>query len=119
MKRIILCSLAILSFSLSFAQTADNKLIFGSEASKFEANTSRNRPELYQSAYTNLENMMQQEIAANKTAVTTATGKDKTALGDKLKQEEQYLSDIKALSSDMVKNRVAIKAKLDAFHQML
>lgn len=120
MKRIILlCSLAVLSFNFSFAQTPSNIQLFGSEASKFEANTSRNRTELYQTAYTKLESMMQQEITTNKTSLATVTGSDKTKLAGKIKLEEQYLSEIKLLATDKVKNRVAIKNKLDSFLQLL
>lgn len=120
MKRVIvLCTLAILSFGFTQAQTTDNKLVFASEASKFEANTSRNRVKLYETAYTTLDNMMQQEITNNKAAAINATGSAKQALTYKIKMQEQYYGEITALSADKIKNRVAIKIKLDSFQQSL
>lgn len=118
MKRILLlCSMLIFAVNLSFGQT--DKMVFSSEAGKFEANTSRNRLKMYQPAYDNLVKMMAAEIAQNKLAVQKLAGSEKQVLQEKIDNREQYFGEIKALSGDLVKNRVAIKSKLDLFLQTL
>lgn len=120
MKRILLiCTLAIVSIGTVIAQSADAKLTFISKASEFEGGTSRNRPDLYQTAYATLDGMMQQEITHNKSSLQQLSGKDKQTMQAKIKSQEQYYGEIKTLSADMVKNRVSIKTKLDAFQQTL
>lgn len=118
MKRILLlCGIFTILANVSFGQT--DKLVFASEIGRFEANVSRNRTDLYQSAFANLTDMMKKEIAQNKTEVAALSGDAKKALQAKIDDREHYFGEIKAMSDKPSQNATAIKSRLDLFLQTL
>jgi hypothetical protein len=118
------CSLMMFSCTVALAQKAqtkvaqapDAKTLFVSNINKFDASAIRGTTETVNKTYDELINAMEMQVHADKEKAKSLSGQERKAINDKIAEEIRVVRDAAMLGrEDKLKNREAIKAKMESF----
>ena len=119
------CSLMVFSCSVALAQksqstattqTVNSKALFVSNITKFDGYAQRGGSELCNKTYNELINSMEMQVSADKKLAKNLSGDERKTMNDKIAEEIRIIRDAADMGNeDKVKNREAIKAKMEAF----
>jgi iron uptake system EfeUOB component EfeO/EfeM len=133
MKRIVFtCFVLAATVSVALAQSASinpaatqeqrlsPKLLLSSKINQFHAYASRNNDAQAEKALNEAFTMMKKHIEENTQKLATVSDQaTKGLMSGTIEKEKALYSDAKALASELMKNKDAIKGKLTAFMQTL